>query len=96
MEYFCLGQDDGKTMAILAVKDHNTRKVAAFPVEAKGANAHAVSRLQNFIFKAGCRRVVLKDDQEPAILALKEATRVALEWICCLSSRQCKKANLQV
>ena len=77
MDYFFLGQDDGKTMPILAMKDHNTRKLAAFPVVAKGANEHAVSRVKDFIAKTGYRRLHLKDDQEPAILALKDAAKVA-------------------
>ena len=71
MDYFFMGLDDGKTMPILAVRDHATRRTAAYPVIAKGVDEHAVEKLKGFIIKTGYKRLHLKDYQEPTIFGAK-------------------------
>jgi hypothetical protein len=69
VDYFFMGQDDGRCLPILGVRDHATRAVAAFPVPVKGPVDYAVAALGDFILGTGYRRLLVKSDQEAAILA---------------------------
>ena len=68
-------EKDGSEKAritFLAVKDRNDKAVAALPVPCKGAgNGYPVKRLRKQLDTWGRTRVVLRSDQEPAILDLK-------------------------
>ena len=77
IDYFFMGQDDGKCMPNLAVVCSITRMCFSIPVLKKGADEHTVRMLQNALYKLGHHRVVFKSDQEPSIVALKH--RVAKE-----------------
>jgi len=60
---------------IMITKDSNTGWKSAAVVPNKGVNDYAVKRLVEDIRTLGKERVVLKSDQEPAILELKKAAK---------------------
>ena len=47
----------------------------AFIVKEKGINPYSVKKLSNILSGTGYRRVILKSDQEPAVMSLKEAVK---------------------
>ena len=65
---------------ILVLKTRNTQVVAASVVPVKGAHAHSVDLIVKFLKFVGERKVILKSDQEPAILALKDAVMAHSEF----------------
>ena len=62
-------------MPILVVKDRKSGFRAAFVVPRKGKCSHATKRMNKVLDVLGYRRLVLKSDQEPAILQLKEQVK---------------------
>ncbi len=68
-------KEEEKGMPALVMKDQRTRLVTARVVPSKGLDAYAVGRLKKDVEQLGHRRIVTKSDNEPAILALKEAVR---------------------
>jgi hypothetical protein len=48
-------------------------------VKEKGVNSFAVKMLAKILTSTGYRRVIVKSDQEPAIMALKEAVKREVE-----------------
>ena len=67
--------DEGNQNPILVMKDDTTRTMSAHMMPRKGPDEHAVKRMQQDIKNLGYRRIIIKSDQEPAILALKEEVR---------------------
>ena len=67
------GEERG--MPILVMKDRKTRVVRARVVPQKGRNAYAIKILAGMIVSLGYKKILLKSDQEPAVLALKEAVK---------------------
>ena len=67
------GQDeqDGNHNPILVIEDDTSKTVMAHMLPRKGVDEYAVERLKQDIGLLGYKRIVLKSDQEPAILALK-------------------------
>ena len=45
----------------------------------KGADEHAVAQLKNDVICSGFTEILVRSDNEPAILALKESAATALE-----------------
>ena len=78
LDYCFMSGADGDSMAILAIKDHRTKHLWASTVEHKGADIYATNFLVVSIRSTGYRRIILRSDQEPAILALKAAARHAM------------------
>ena len=74
-------EQGGDTIPILAIFDNKCKAIWALPVESKGVNEEAVKWMIDRIDEAGYagQKVVLKSDQEPAILALKRAVAVSRE-----------------
>ena len=70
-DYGFLGQDDGKCMPILIIKDRRTKRPAATFVQSKGVDAYAVKFFSAFLETAGYKKVVNKSDGEHSIVALK-------------------------
>ncbi len=62
-------------MLIMVVQDNKTKTLMAKVVPNKGLNEYAVEVVRRFVEQIGRKRVVLKSDNEPATLALKEAVR---------------------
>ena len=62
-------------MPILVAKDRKTKVVRARVVPQKGVQAYAVKVLGGIVDSLGYKRVLLKSDQEPAILSLKERVK---------------------
>ncbi len=57
------------------VKDERTKIITAKVLPSKGGDAYAVESARKALEQLGRRRIILKSDSEPAILALKEAVR---------------------
>ncbi len=65
---------------ILVLKTRNTQVVAAGVVPVKGPHTHSVDLIVKFLKFVGERKVILKSDQEPAILALRGAVMAHSEF----------------
>ena len=66
---------------MLAVKSHESRMTSAHVVESKGPVDSTTRRLVADLDWLGLRRLVFKSDQEPAILALKQAVRESMPTV---------------
>ena len=77
------GVEDERVKPILVVKDERTQFLAATFVGSKGATPYAVKFVANFLKNLGHRKVVLKSDGEPSVVALKEAAakETGIDWI---------------
>ena len=62
-------------MPVLVIKDRKSGFKASFVVPRKGRSSHAAKRVSKVLDVLGYRRLVLKSDQEPAILQLKEQVK---------------------
>jgi thiol-disulfide isomerase/thioredoxin len=73
VDYGFFGSDgiarDGDTPT-LVVKDRKSKNTWGHPVQHKGVNDYAVGKLVEDLNNLGYKKVVLKSDQEPAIVAL--------------------------
>ena len=65
--------DDLGSMPIIVVKDSATKAPFAHLLPRKGPDPYAVDRISRDLQLLGHRRFIFKSDQEPAILALKDA-----------------------
>ena len=63
-------------MPIVAGMDEESGSLIADVVPEKGRNSHAIKRLGERIDEAGYRRIILKSDDEPSIVALKSAAKL--------------------
>ena len=68
-------KEEEKGMPILVMKDERSKMVTARVVKAKGKDPWAIGRLKYDIELLGYKKIVLRSDGEPAIVALKEAVR---------------------
>ena len=79
IDYMFMSQKQGvgeeKGMPILVMKDRESGTVMSRLVPEKGATGYAVKRLAQDIDLLGYNKLVLKSDQEPAIIALKAAVK---------------------
>ena len=67
--------EEEKEMPIIVVKDDKTKLVMAKVAPSKGGQEYAVELVRKFVEQLGRNKVIVKSDNEPAILALKEAVR---------------------
>ena len=74
MDYCFMGQDESKCLPILVIRDHASKFVYSHVVPSKGTS-HAYPAAQTFvdIEQLGHSKIVLKNDQEPAIVDLHNA-----------------------
>ena len=72
-DYLFMGEDDGKSIPILGIKDDKSKSKWCEVVERKGVTAHATRTLVDAVKETGYKRVILKSDNEPAIKAFKDA-----------------------
>jgi hypothetical protein len=77
---FVRRESEEETVTLLVMKDRDSRAIRAWVVPVKGADmAHAVSRAVEGVHELGHRGpVVLKTDNEAALLALREAIMAEL------------------
>ena len=68
-------KEEEKGMPIIVTKDSKTKMIMAKVVPSKGVENYAVEVAKKMIEQLGYRKVILRSDSEPAILALKEAVR---------------------
>ena len=68
-------QEEEKGMPIIAAKDNRTKMIMARFVRSKGLDIYAVETVKKMVERLGYKKVIMKSDNEPAILALKEAVR---------------------
>ncbi len=68
-------KEEEKEMPIIVVKDNKTKITMAKVVPNKGVHEYAVEVVRRFVEQLGSNKVIWKSDNEPAILALKEALR---------------------
>jgi glutaredoxin len=66
-------------MPFVVVKDRKSKKMWAYIVREKGVNPYAVKKLAKILSGTGYRRVIIKSDQEPAVMSLKEAVKRELD-----------------
>ena len=69
------GQEEPGCMPTLNIRDKISGKVMSHVVPRKGNHSFAVDCLRMFIEDCGYKSFVLKSDQEPAIMSLKERLR---------------------
>ena len=86
IDYAFMGQEgDESTMPILVVKDCRTRRIFCHSVPCKGiAHEYPVRQLVNDLYLLGYKRLILKSDGEPAILALKAEVKekIKIDVLC--------------
>ncbi len=56
-------------------KGNKLKMIMVRVVPSKGVDSHAVETEKRMVKRLGCRRIIVRSDNEPAILALKEAVR---------------------
>jgi glutaredoxin len=62
---------ESRGMPMIVIHDSMSKYVASEIVPEKGLNEYAVRRLAQIINRFGYRRIIIKSDQEPSIVALK-------------------------
>jgi hypothetical protein len=62
-------------MPILVAVDEATEWMGAWVVPEKGEHWYAIKTLVTFVEELGYEKIVLKSDQEPAIMGLKAAVK---------------------
>ena len=80
-DYFFLGVDEERAQPMLVIKDHRSKHVRATSVDAKGPTKFATNFCKEFLNCLGHRKLLLKSDNEPAILALKTSVKKATEEV---------------
>ena len=85
IDYFFMGpsgQEEAQgVVPMLALKSHESRMTLAHVVERKGPVDSTTRRLVADLDWLGLRRLVFKSDQEPSILALKQAVRESMPTV---------------
>ena len=61
-------------------KCNRERWFGAAIVPPKGADEYAVAELKNDVMCSGFTEVLIRSDNEPAVLALEESAATALKW----------------
>ena len=69
------GEGEERGMPIMVVKDRKTRVIRARVVPQKGNHGYGIKVLSGVIESLGHSRVILKSDQEPALMSLKDAVK---------------------
>ena len=60
----------------MVIKDRRTKVIRARVVPQKGNHAYGIKVLSGVIESLGHLKIILKSDQEPAILSLKDAVKM--------------------
>ncbi len=59
----------------IVAKDKQTKTTMARVAPSEGADSHAEETVKKMVERLGYQKIIMKSDNEPAILALKEAAR---------------------
>ena len=68
-------ESEEKGMPVMVIKDRSTRIIRARVVIQKGSHWCSIKVLSGVIESLGHSKVILKSDQEPSILALKDSVK---------------------
>ena len=68
-------KEEEKGMPIVVAKDNRTKMILARVVPSKWLYSYAVETVKRMVERLGYKKVIMKSDNEPATLALKEAVR---------------------
>ena len=68
-----LTQENADTFPILICRDSRYGQTRATRCERKGPTAYSISFLVGFLKDLGCRRIILKCDDEPSTIALQDS-----------------------
>lgn len=68
-------------LTMLVLKDRRTKSIAATAIDKKGTDPYAAKFFESFVRHLGYRKLALKSDQEPAILALKNEVISMLQGV---------------
>ena len=68
-------KEEEKGMPIIVMKDDRTKMTLAKVAPNKGVVSYAVEIVKRFIELLGYKKIMFRSDNEPAILALKDAVR---------------------
>jgi hypothetical protein len=81
MDYCFMGQvDDDKTLPILGIRDHRHKVTYSHVVPSKGTkHPYSVGQVVHDIDQLGYSKLILKNDQEPAIVDLQKQVIVELK-----------------
>ena len=69
------GEGEGKGMPIIVIKDRKTRVIRVRVVPQKGNRWYGIKALSGVIEGLGHPKIILKSDQEPALISLKDAAK---------------------
>ncbi len=69
-------KEEEKCVPIIVAKDNKTKMIMERFVPSKGVESYAVETVKKMVERLGHKRIIMKSDDEPATLALKEAMRV--------------------
>eukprot|EP00971_Amphidinium_carterae_P299681 5954114-Amphidinium_carterae.1 len=69
--------DDSGKITIVVLYDNKTWSTGAVALPHKGGDKHATDSVVEFLQLLGHRRLILKSDGEPSIMALKNQVRAA-------------------
>ena len=73
MDYCFMGQDETKCLPILVIRDHASKTVFSHVVPCKGTSQqYPIAQSVDDIEQLGHAKLILKSDQEPAILDLRD------------------------
>ena len=71
VDYHYMGKEEEEgTVPFLCIKDANSKVIFDMVVTGKGVNTYVVNRVIQCLDLLGHKRIILKSDQEPAIVAL--------------------------
>ena len=83
-DYFYLGDQQNTGLPNIAARDNATGSFAGSTLEQKGRNTYAKAYLVGWIRGLGYKRVVMRSDNEPSILALLREVAAELPEIECV------------
>ena len=76
MDYFYMGERDNPgCVCSLCIKEAKSKAVVAFTVPRKGRDEYSLQRVMQALSFMGHKRVIIKSDQEPAMISLIEGVR---------------------
>jgi len=68
-------KQEEKGSPIMVIKDKRTKRILARMIPQKGVSKYAIKKLKIDIDQMGYKKIILKSDNEPAIMALKQAVK---------------------
>jgi len=74
-------EEEMGSMPMLVLRDRESKTIQADVVPRKGDDAHAVQVLSDHTKELGHRKIILKSDQEPSIVSLKERVSMVTDGV---------------